>query len=222
MLWEEDTEKTYAVPDDIIDVMFSISCRTLPVDHAYALSQAVCRALPWFEKEADAGLHLIHMPESGNGWNRADGPDGLFYLSRRAKLILRIPGFRAEDAKLLSGQTLDVGGYTLQAGSMKKKPLSRETTLFARYVLTEETRDENDFQEDALEKLHELGIACRKFIPGKTHYFATPTGKLFTRSLLAADLSVKDAISLQQKGLGAGRKIGCGLFIPHKGIKPMR
>ena len=33
-------------PFDIVDAIFAISCRSLPVDHAYALSQAVQAALP--------------------------------------------------------------------------------------------------------------------------------------------------------------------------------
>ena len=39
-------ENESAAPDqtaagDIVDAMFAISCRSLPVDHAYALSQAI-------------------------------------------------------------------------------------------------------------------------------------------------------------------------------------
>ena len=44
-------EKAFAVrtdPGDFVDAVFAISCRSLPVDHAYALSQAIRSALPWF------------------------------------------------------------------------------------------------------------------------------------------------------------------------------
>ncbi|MES9880712.1 MAG: type I-MYXAN CRISPR-associated protein Cas6/Cmx6 [Sedimenticola sp.] len=37
-----------------------------------------------------------------------------------------------------------------------------------------------------------------------------------TRSLMVADLSVEDAIHLQEQGIGEGRSMGCGLFIPQK------
>ena len=50
-----------AVPrDEIVDAVFAIRCRSLPVDHAWALSQAVQAALPWFAAEPEAGLHTIH------------------------------------------------------------------------------------------------------------------------------------------------------------------
>ena len=40
MYWhEDDYEETTRVPDDVVDVLFSIDCKRLPVDHAYAGSQ---------------------------------------------------------------------------------------------------------------------------------------------------------------------------------------
>ena len=39
---------------------------------------------------------------------------------------------------------------------------------------------------------------------------------------MVAELTPEHSIRLQQAGLGEGRKMGCGLFIPHKGIKPVK
>jgi hypothetical protein len=36
---------------------------------------------------------------------------------------------------------------------------------------------------------------------------------------MLADLEVEEAVKLQQEGIGRHKKTGCGLFIPHKGIK---
>ena len=36
---------------------------------------------------------------------------------------------------------------------------------------------------------------------------------------MLADLSADESLRLQQFGLGPYRYIGCGLFIPYKGIK---
>ncbi|MGD9164124.1 MAG: type I-MYXAN CRISPR-associated protein Cas6/Cmx6, partial [Chromatiales bacterium] len=69
MFWQEETdEEQYVVPDDVVDLIFKIKCRTLPVDHAWPLSEAIHQALPWFAEERQAGLHLIHGADSGNGW----------------------------------------------------------------------------------------------------------------------------------------------------------
>jgi len=50
----------------------------------------------------------------------------------------------------------------------------------------------------------------------------TPEGRIDTRSVMVADLQPESAVLLEQKGLGPGRKMGCGLFIPHKGIKAVK
>ena len=137
MYWQETKEnQRYTVPDDIVDVVYSIDCRALPVDHAYALSQAIQRALPWFTQEDDAGLHTIHVAESGNGWMRPEQADALLYLSRRTKLTLRLPKHRIEDAGKLTGQTLDIDGKPLRVEKSVVRSLSTITTLFSRYIVT--------------------------------------------------------------------------------------
>ena len=74
---EGDAVVEDAAPADIVDVVFAISGRSLPVDHAYALSQAIATALPWFADEPGAGLHTIHGAASGSGWMRPEGADAL-------------------------------------------------------------------------------------------------------------------------------------------------
>ena len=223
MHWEESTpaEET-AVPDTVVDAVFSISCRTLPVDHAYALSQTIQRALPWFANEAGAGLHIIHVAGSGNGWRRPDDPKALLHLSRRTKLALRIPKERIAAASALIGQTLDVDGHALHVDEITLRPLSRITTLFSRYVLITTVADEEGFLQAAAGQLGTLGIRPRKMLCGLTTPIATPARTLQTRSLMIAGLSPGESVLLQQQGLGSERKLGCGLFLPHKDIDDLR
>jgi len=47
---------------------------------------------------------------------------------------------------------------------------------------------------------------------------ATPSETFQSRSLMLAGLTREQSLLLQQSGLGARRKLGCGLFIPHKDI----
>jgi len=223
MYWQETKEtERYIVPDDIVDVVYNIQCRCLPVDHAYALSEAVARALPWFADEEHAGLHTIHVAESGNGWMRPDRADELLHLSRRTKLTLRLPKHRIDDAGKLTGQTLDVAGNSLQVEKSAVKPLSSITTVFSRYVVTRDGADENAFLQDAMAQIGAMGIRPRKMLCGMERVIATPDRLIHTRSLMLADLTVEEAVKLQQQGLGEDRKLGCGLFIPHKGINPVK
>ena len=61
MFWKDEVlEKPFQVPADVLDLAFNITCRCLPIDHAYALSQALQHALPWLRQEQDAGIHVIY------------------------------------------------------------------------------------------------------------------------------------------------------------------
>ncbi len=224
MFWSEDNDskKAFVVPDDIVDMTFKLECKTLPLDHAQALADAIQAALPWFAQEAQTGLHLIHVAESGNGWYRPEDPENeVLCLSRRTRMTLRMPKHRIDDAHELSGQTLDISGYELIVREGTTKPLSALPTLFARYVIAEEGQDENAFLATMAAILREMGIPVKKLMAGKQHSMNMADGPVFTRSLMVADLSPEDAVKLQQEGVGPGRKFGCGLFLPQKGIKPV-
>lgn len=216
MYWQEEVEAgQYAVPDDVIDLAFAITCRALPVDHAQALCDAVSAVLPWLADEPEAGIHAIHGVESGNGWER---PDDMLMLSRRTRLVLRLPKTRAEAARALSGQVLDVGGHAMEVGEAKPRLLSKTTTLYARYVSFGNTCTEEAFLAACATALRERDIRAKKLLCGKTRMLNTEDGPLETRSLMVADLSLGDSVRLQECGIGGYRRMGCGLFIAHKSV----
>ncbi|HEU5283501.1 MAG TPA: type I-MYXAN CRISPR-associated protein Cas6/Cmx6 [Burkholderiales bacterium] len=211
-----------AVPGDIVDAVFAISCRSLPVDHAYALSQAIQAALPWFTTESRAGLHIIRAAESGSGWMRPEDPHTLLHLSQRTKLVLRLPKHRLEAAAVLLGRTLDVAGHALRVDRLSLRPLSRITTLFSHCVMLAAGGGESDFLLAAAEQLDALGIQPGDMLCGRLTSIATPGRTLQTRSLMLAGLTLEQSVLLQQHGLGTERKLGCGVFIPHKAIGDLR
>ena len=208
-------------PADIVDAVFAIACRSLPVDHAYALQQAIQEVLPWFAQEPGAGLHTVHGAASGSGWMRPEGADALLQLSHRARLALRLPAHRTEDAAALVGRTLQVAGWPLQVEKMALRPLSRITTLFSRYVVLD-ALDEAAFVIAATGELGALGIRAERMVCGRVTPVATPARTYQARSLMLAGLTLEQSLLLQQSGLGTGRKFGCGLFIPHKDIADLR
>ena len=206
---------------DVVDAVFAIACRTLPVDHAYALQQAIQEALPWFAQEPHAGLHTVHGAASGSGWMRPEGADALLQLSHRARLALRLPAHRTEDAAALVGRTLQVAGWPLQVEKMTLRPLSRITTLFSRCVVLA-ADDEAAFVSAATGELGALGIKAERMVCGRVTPVATPERTYQARSLMLAGLALEQSLLLQRRGLGAGRTLGCGLFIPHKDIADLR
>jgi CRISPR-associated protein Cas6 len=225
MFWNDDKDKQpgFAIPDDVVDLAYRIGCPTIPLDHAHSLSSALLKALPWLADDETAGVHLIHGAASGNGWFRPeDTENALLHLSRRTRMRLRVPKNRLQDAQALSGQTLDIEGHPLEIGKSDVFMLSSLPTLFSRYVVTGAEFDEMQFLEDVARELKAMDIPCRKMLGGITHTMNFPDGQVFTRSLMVADLEPEQSVRLQQLGLGEGRTIGCGLFLPHKGIAPVK
>nr|AFI78491.1 CRISPR-associated protein, Cas6-related [uncultured bacterium ws156A7] len=219
MFWQEEQPfATYQIPNDIVDFSFAMNCRALPVDHAFALQAALIDRLPWLAEEEHAGIHQIYGADSGNGWIRPADTD-LLQLSQRTRLVLRLPIERMTEAKRLTGSILSVDGFELAVGTVRVRPLSALTTLFARHVACAGSeQSEADFVEQTAIALRALGIAVRKLLCGQNRTISKPDGRVETRSLMLADLEVAHSLLLQQRGLGAHRKLGCGLFVPHKSV----
>jgi CRISPR-associated protein Cas6 len=219
VFWQEEIdEEQYVVPDRVLDLIFKIKCASLPVDHAWILSEAIHRALPWFADEPRTGLHLIHGAESGNGWQRPDDAGGTLYLSRRTPLILRLPRERIEDAATLSGLKLDIAGNPLEIGASHTRFLAMSNTLYCRHVVSAAEQDEAAFLQQAIAELESMDLRFKKVLCGKGAEFACGDGRLVTRSLMVAGLSLDDAVTLQEWGIGPLRSRGFGLFVPHKPV----
>ena len=220
MLWEEDDKQTdeNAIPDDVVDLIFKIECKQIPTMHAYELAQALYELLPWIKDEPEIGIHQIHGATSGNGWERP--PDGeLMHLSRRARMHLRVPKERVDEARAISGETLDIAGFPVALGAASVKLLNPIPTLFSRYVIGPEGLDEEGFVDWIADELRQRDIRVRKLLCGIGHTLATPEGDIKTRSVMIADLDKATSLSLQEAGVGPGRHLGCGIFLPHKGIR---
>ena len=227
MFWEEDEDKTlpFKAPDDVIDIVYSIECKSLPLNHSWALSQEIIKHLTWITEYEYAGIHQIHVAESNNGWLRPEDDEegALLYPSKRTKMTLRIPIHEYLSAEKLSGKTLNIDGHSLLVGKGKKKEFTNAGVIFARYVLCENNEEENDFlSRMALEIQDKADFKVKKMLCGKSHTINTPSAKLQTKHLMIADLDNDASIKIQQLGLGKARELGCGLFLPHKSIKTLK
>ena len=224
MRWEEDSnEETIAFTADAVDVSFRLSGRWLPVDHACALRGAVVKILPWLEDEPGAGIHSIHGAESGNGWERPGRGSGqMLPLSRRTRLLLRVPAGRADETSALCERRLDVDGCEVVTGARQRRPLAPAGTVFARYVVDEEGGDEKRFVERVASALEAHSVSAGKLLCGRSHRIESAQTVLCARSLLIADLGPEESLTVQCRGIGPGRLLGCGLFVPHKDIGPVR
>ncbi len=221
MFWnEEEKAEEYSVPDNVIDLSFKVSCKQIKLDHAWALTDALNELLPWFKDDPQSAIHHIYIPQSGNGWVRSDSfNDELIQLSRRTRLKIRIPIGRKEAVQSITGQTISIDGNDLTFGQCEQHLLSTMTTIVARHVHVPDTDDSEDaFLNESHKQIKGMGINVRKMLCGKSHQLRTPDGLIKTRSLMIADISPEESISLQENGVGHYYSYGCGIFIPQKGI----
>lgn len=221
MYWNEDKKREkYQIPDDVIDLSYIVKCKCLPLEHMHELYDSLSKVLPQLKDDKFAGIHPINGSESGNGWERSSDPNALIYLSRRQKLSIRISKDYLQDAENLVGQTINVAGYDVELGKTSIKKLSDLPTTFCRSIMVDSRMDEDDFLQWAFNELKSLDITVNKMMAGKERVVEFSTGgERITRSLMVAELKQAESIRLQQHGLGEGRKLGCGIFLPQKDIK---
>ena len=221
MYWKEDEDKgeKYQVPEDVVDLLFKIDCKSLPLDHGFDLSEQIVQHIPWIKDEPQAAIHQIHVAESANGWMRPEDPETeVLCLSHRTKMTIRLPATRLDDIRILTGKTLDISGHQLTVGNYTTKKLSKLTTIFARYMDTKGTEDDNQFLESMADQLLDMDIKVKKMLSGKLMRHKTDLGVLLTRKLMISDLDVQQSVLLQERGLGDKKLLGMGIFMPHKGI----
>ncbi|MDX1434291.1 MAG: type I-MYXAN CRISPR-associated protein Cas6/Cmx6 [Gammaproteobacteria bacterium] len=205
---------------DAVDVAFRLAGGRLAVDHAWALFGAVSAALPWFAGERAARLHQVHTAASGSGWQRpGDAAGDELHLSRRTRLVLRVPRRRAADALVLAGSELDVGGYRLAPGEGRVRELAPAATLLARHVACEDGEEEARLVARLERTLGEIGSGGAEVLCGRAQRITTPDGVLHTRSVVIANLDDAGSLTVQRRGIGPAGHLGCGVFVPFKRIE---
>jgi CRISPR-associated protein Cas6 len=219
MFWREDKrpEQAFRVPDDVCDLVFRLSGKRIDVDHAHALAEALREHLD-DDTCARIGVHGVRMASSGNGWNRPEGAGAELPLSRRARLDIRVPRELVDTVLRLSNSRLALGSGEIEVGGGTVRPLSSHGTLHARAISCDRQQSEDEFLRQVAAELQAMQIDVSRMLCGRSAEIRIAGGSLFTRALMIADLKPRESVRLQQLGIGGGRLLGCGLFVPHKEI----
>lgn len=222
MFWNQEEEKQaqYQVPDDVFDLVFKLRGTSLDIDHAFALSTAL-RTYLTDDTCNQIGVHGVRMAGSGNGWNRPEQSDAVLPLSRRARLVIRVHRGDSEEVGQIMNRRLQIGRQEVTVGGSVTRKLSTSGTLYARAVYCDQKQSEADFLTEVAALLKGMNIKVSKLLCGRSGKIRAGDETIFTRTLMVADLEPEESVILQQQGLGEGRILGCGLFVPHKGIDPV-
>ena len=196
----------------MVDVIYPLQGQTLPRDHRRALSEALERLLPWLAEPAEAGVHRINAVAG-------IGPTAL--LSQRARLTLRVRRERVGELAPLQGAVLDIVGFKLQLGpAAVVRELLPYATLYAHLVTTADD-DELAFLGSIEHELEALGVPCRR-ICGRRQVIDNDGVPVTGYSLMLDGLSPAGSLRVLESGLGRHRRLGCGLFVPHKSAAAVR
>jgi CRISPR-associated protein Cas6 len=189
------------------DVAFGLCGASVPAEHAEALAQAVGAWLPWLARDRRCGIHPLRTAG-------AEADDLL--LARRTRLLLRVPVARVPDALALAGCTLAVESVRLVVGEARVRPLQAWPTLHAQQVVSD-AADAASFEARAGALLSAQGVRCG-VLAGRAAQRRTRDGNLAGFALLLHGLAEADSLAVQCAGMGPARHLGCGLFVPHKGV----
>lgn len=190
---------------EMIDVVFDLQGSSVPEGYPFTLWAEIVRFLPWLNEEKNAGILPL----------RGSISDDNLLLSKRSKLILRLPVARASQAAQLSGKQLNIKGSVLTMGSAKQRPLVAATTLHAHMV--ESKLDEVAFLAEMKSQLEHMNISCN-LICDKHRNVQGDQQALSGFGLVLHDLKPIASLQIQRTGLSGSRKFGCGIFIPFKAI----
>jgi len=198
----------------VVDLHFHVQRGTVAVDHGYALYGAIIRLLQpsvpgsesWLHNADNVGLHMLRGRYLGNG---------RLLLGAHARFGLRLPAMLIPKALPLAGKRLDLGGESLRIGVATTGALIPTSALYAHVVTTRNGDEETRFDEEIARQLEQLLIRGKP-TRGPRRIITIKGRKVVGHSLLVAELSAEESIRLQEAGLGGRRKMGCGVFVPHR------
>ena len=191
---------------EVVDIAFVLKGGLIPSDHGWSLYRLLAEQLTWLEADETAGIHPIRGARSGSGAAE-------LYVGGRGRLMLRLQREQAQQAYALSGARLNLG-EGVEVGAPQLRTLFAHSTLYSRFVAAA-GEDEVEFLRSVNAELQRAGVIC-KVVLGKLRRIEGAAAPMLGFSVMLHDLSSEHSLAMQHRGLGAGRKLGCGIFLPHR------
>ena|SRR5579864_2150965 len=198
-----------------IDLAFDVVGESIPLDHGYALFSALCQVVPTLHGDKRIGVHPIR--------GRQTAP-GVLNVGEQSRLRLRMPSEEVAMYLAVAGSRLELEGHRLRVGIPRVESLMPEANLGARLVIFRGLDEAEAFLGRVRHHLSALGINGEPvFVPSTRAGWAgqpmrrvirIKEKRLIGYALRVAGLTAEESITLQEKGLGGRRRMGCGVFVP--------
>lgn len=214
-----------------IDLSLALQGTTIPLDYGYSLLGALCRVVPQLHGDGRIGVHPIR------GIRRE--PRRLT-LVPQSRLRLRMPSEEISTYLALIGTGLDLDGSRVMVGfprdvrgpegrrgaveAVRVEPLRPAAEVWSRLVTLGQVREPAAFEEGLRRQLAGLGVAAEPiFFPStdprgrggpERRVLRIKGRKVVGFPVRVSGLTAEESLTLQDKGLGSRRRMGCGLFVP--------
>ncbi len=196
----------------MVDLQFELRGERMPAEHGWVLYRAVAEHLPWLAETPNAGIHAV----------RAAAIDAATLgLSRRVKLVLRVPRERVAEARALEGRRLALDGGALEVGTAaRERAIEPWSSLHSRLAIAGPA-EENAFLAALQALLAEAGHSF-DIVLGRAASVTTPGGAANGYAVLLHGVSEQASIDLQERGVGKHRLYGCGILVPYRTVGSVR
>jgi CRISPR-associated protein Cas6 len=196
------------------DLSFRITGISIPKDHGYGLFSALSNICG--NKLHGAEWLAIH-PILGDVKENS-----IYFRNNQSYLKLRIDPKFIPDMYYLCGKTIQINSNLINIGNLGVYPLKPCTCLRSWFVIIKNREavepDSISFKDAVKRQLDRLGVFHANIEIGKEHWLRAGSGnhKGSTKgfSVVIDNLSDEDSMIVQQNGIGAKQRMGCGIFNP--------
>jgi len=194
-----------------VELSFSVFGQTVPIDHSYELFAAL--------SHFQANLHDLKNL-SIQTITSTNFEAGKLRLSKHSKLRIRLPVDQVSLVYPLAGKSLTLASDTVRLGIPSVEMLKPAKNLYSRMVVIKGHQEPESFLEAVQRQLKQLGINQEARISlGANGCLNRKTLKVRKFVIVGFGIEViglsdENSLRLQTYGIGAKRKMGCGIFVP--------
>lgn len=190
---------------------FPVTGQNLPIDHNYELYSALAHKQAQLHDWRDISISTIFGKLDRNKRNEIT-------LTERSLLLIRLPTNKVPLVYAFAGKALIIGSHKIHLGIPKISFLQPKSKLRSHLVVIRNHQEPDTFLRAAKRQLADRkiqadinlitkdGIPKRKTIKVREH-------TLIGFGIQASNLSEKDSLTLQEKGIGGKQKMGCGVCV---------
>ncbi len=193
-----------------VDVGYPLAGPPVPMDHGYVLFGAVASIVGDLHGAKWLAIHPLR------GTPLPGGRLGL--VQRKPALILRVAPAEIPRVLPLAGRTLTLAGLELHVGGSMVQAIQPYPSLTAHMVVIKGFTEPGPFAEALDRQLTGMNVKCEVEI-GRRRVVSVAGDRVIGFGVHLRGLDDVSSVRVQHRGLGGRQRMGCGVFVPLRGLK---